>query len=128
VQHLLGLPPAEHDIQLREAEDEAFGLIDQGHLGVGATAGGHLRRQLEPAEPGTQHHHARHHGESVSPGRPSPAAFRVLRPWHERAGAGPSLMAGNRTIPDRRGLSRAVAGGRGPSRTIAERKVRGGLA
>jgi hypothetical protein len=61
VHHGVGAPAPEHHVELREPEDEALALVDQRHLDVVAQFLGQRRRQLEPAEPGTQHQYA--HGD-----------------------------------------------------------------
>src|SRR4051794_25827023 len=47
--------PAEHHIELREAEDEPVRLVDKNDVDVVAEFIRQSCRELEPTEPGTQH-------------------------------------------------------------------------
>ena len=62
----------EHDIELREPEDETVALIDQDDIGVVTELVGQPGRQLQAAEPRAQHHNS--HGREDSregTGRPT---------------------------------------------------------
>ena len=50
-----GKGPAEHHVELREAEDEAFGLVDEHDLDRIAELVGQPRRQLQPSEARSEH-------------------------------------------------------------------------
>ncbi len=55
VQHGFGDRPAEHHVELREAEHEALALVDQHHLSRVAELVRQPGGQLESAEAGTEH-------------------------------------------------------------------------
>ncbi len=52
----MGGRSAEHHVELREAEHEALGTVDQRDLDLISQRLRQAGAQLEPAEPGTQHH------------------------------------------------------------------------
>ena len=54
VAHRLGLPPAEHDVELREAEHEVVTLIDEDDVGVIAQVFGERGGELEAAKARTE--------------------------------------------------------------------------
>jgi hypothetical protein len=64
-----GVP--EHHVELRVAEDEGLGLVDQGHLDGVAERLGNARAELEAAEACSQHQNSSLHCPIVSRRRPS---------------------------------------------------------
>ena len=58
VQDVVGAHLPEHDIELGEAEDEAFGPVDQGHLDVGPECRIERAGELESAEAGSEDQYA----------------------------------------------------------------------
>ena len=52
--HCIGDRPAEHHVELREAEDEAVRLVDEHDLRVVADRFGQGRRELQPTETGAE--------------------------------------------------------------------------
>ena len=65
VPHLIWLLPSEKHVELREAEHEAVGSIDQHDVGVAAELIGESAGDLQAPESGTQHHDACHRLASV---------------------------------------------------------------
>ena len=56
--HRLGRRAAEHDVELRVAEDEAVALVDERHVDLVAERLGQHRAELEAAEARSQHQYA----------------------------------------------------------------------
>ncbi len=61
VAHLRELDPSEHDVELREAEDERVALVDEHEIESVAERIRKDRRQLESSEAGAEHHYACRH-------------------------------------------------------------------
>ena len=62
VVHVVGGRLAEHDVELREAEDEAVGSVDEHDIGVVTQRLRQPRRQLQPPEPRSQDEYAHGRG------------------------------------------------------------------
>ena len=95
VQDVLGARLPEHHVELGEAEDEAFGPVDQRHLDVGPECRVERAGELEAAEAGAQDQHAH---------RPNPSARSELDQRPVRVGRAEQLRQRVRALEDQLGV------------------------
>src|SRR5262245_24833047 len=89
------LPP-EHDVELREAEDERIALVDEHDLDGVAERLGKNRRQLQATEAGAENNHSCRHGSVSSISRERQPQSRPSAPSIAKAFVAQTLGCGTK--------------------------------